>query len=57
MLGKDGIITITMEKWLTYNDAVLVIKEGISWMKSASIVKVQEVVVKNFTKQDFEGGD
>lgn len=57
MLGKDGIISITMDGWFTYNDALAVIQDSISWMKSASIVKVEETVVKYFTKTDFEGGD
>ncbi|MCV0393688.1 MAG: hypothetical protein K5790_10440 [Nitrosopumilus sp.] len=57
MLGKEGIVTITMDTWFTYKDAVATIKESISWMKSASIVKVKEEVVGLFTKNDFTGGD
>jgi hypothetical protein len=57
MLGKNGIVTITMEDWFTYDDALSVISESISWMKLASIVKVKEEVIGLFTKNDFKGGD
>lgn len=54
IMGSEGLVEITMDKWFTFDDAVDTIKEGISWMKSAFIVKVKEEVVTCYSEKDFK---
>lgn len=53
MMGKEGIVNITMDNFFTYPGAIDYLKENMWWMQSATILKVKEVAVGVFTRKDF----
>lgn len=51
MLGKDGIVPITVDDRFTEDDAISYLEQNIDWMHSASIYKVKETFVAKVTSR------
>lgn len=54
MLSGNGITEITMDEWMTKEQAFAYIKSNIGWMHDAEILRVTEIRIAKYTKKDFK---